>query len=533
MRTKEEDLGQNAHKNPRTAARELLWLLRPSTCSLAYALFLASNASIIWGGSFPFLPLEFQTKDITTSFFFFQALAFSGCLALSLGGLLVRKPGESLNRLFTTVISAVPYFFGWVFLIAAMYLEDYQNACTVAGGALIGAGAAGYMLAWVRLFATKSRRDSATISTQGMLYTPFVYWALTLCPQAITAFMMPLIFMPLFTLSLMLETRDADFSASFFQQTPSAQPDKYKRAAADYWRLALCIATFGFACGVMRSLVLNEASAGSAVNNMSMAGALVSAILLFWFWNYRTARFNVAAFYRLIFPVLVIGFFLLPFTEAVLPASYPIFFAGFLYAVYTAAFSLVLIQCNQAAHARDIHPVFLFCVLGGITYLMHDFGFITGQFAEHLLIPGAGTFASVALITIALMSLMYYVGQGGWRAAMSPNRMQVEHIELIMSAHSPETRKRASAGTVGGQQPSIVDKTSKACRVVAERYALSDREAEVMELIARGHTVNRIAEELLISANTVRTHSKRLYAKLDIHKKQELRDLVDSFTPRQ
>lgn len=522
-----------SNEGAKTAGKKALALLCPSTCSLAYALFLASNASIIWGGSFPFLPLEFQTKGVTTSFFFFQALAFSGCLALCLGGLLIRKPGETLNRLFTTVISAVPYFFGWVFLIAAMYLEDYQNACIIAGGALIGAGAAGYMLAWVRLFATKTRRDSAAISTQGMLYTPFIYWALTICPQAITAFMMPLIFMPLFTLSLMLETRDADFSAGFFQQVPSAQPDKYKRAVADYWRLALCIATFGFACGVMRSLVLNDASAGSAVNNMSMAGALVSAVLLFWFWNYRTARFNVAAFYRIIFPVLVVGFFFLPFTGAILPAGYPVFFAGFLYAVYTAAFSLVLIQCNQAAHARDIHPVFLFCLLGGITYLMHDFGFITGQFAEHLLIPGAQTFASVALTTVALMSLMYYVGQGGWKAAVSPNRMQVEHIELIMSAHSPETRKRASAGSAAGKQAEILDRTSKACRAVAERYALSEREAEVMELIVRGHTVNRIAEELLISANTVRTHSKRLYTKLDIHKKQELRDLVDSFAPGQ
>ena len=40
----------------------------------------------------------------------------------------------------------------------------------------------------------------------------------------------------------------------------------------------------------------------------------------------------------------------------------------------------------------------------------------------------------------------------------------------------------------------------------------------------------RIAEELVISENTVRMHSKRIYAKLDIHK-QDLIDLVDSFDP--
>ena len=53
-----------------------------------------------------------------------------------------------------------------------------------------------------------------------------------------------------------------------------------------------------------------------------------------------------------------------------------------------------------------------------------------------------------------------------------------------------------------------------------------------MELIARGSTVARIAETLTVSENTIRTHSKRIYAKLDIHRKQELVDLVNSFDPR-
>ena len=37
-----------------------------------------------------------------------------------------------------------------------------------------------------------------------------------------------------------------------------------------------------------------------------------------------------------------------------------------------------------------------------------------------------------------------------------------------------------------------------------------------------------IAEELFISENTVRTHCKHIYSKLDIHSRQELSDLVSS-----
>lgn len=53
-----------------------------------------------------------------------------------------------------------------------------------------------------------------------------------------------------------------------------------------------------------------------------------------------------------------------------------------------------------------------------------------------------------------------------------------------------------------------------------------------MELIARGNTVARIAEQLVVSENTIRTHSKRIYAKLDIHKKQKLVDLLETFNPK-
>lgn len=80
--------------------------------------------------------------------------------------------------------------------------------------------------------------------------------------------------------------------------------------------------------------------------------------------------------------------------------------------------------------------------------------------------------------------------------------------------------------------PTYQDRLSKQAALVRQHYRLSARETEVMELIARGNTVARIAEQLVVSENTIRTHSKRIYAKLDIHKKQELLDLVETFNPK-
>lgn len=70
------------------------------------------------------------------------------------------------------------------------------------------------------------------------------------------------------------------------------------------------------------------------------------------------------------------------------------------------------------------------------------------------------------------------------------------------------------------------DRISKQCAALAKRYVLTLRESEVMELLVRGNSVPRIAETLIISENTVQTYCKRLYTKLDIHKRDELLSLI-------
>jgi len=50
---------------------------------------------------------------------------------------------------------------------------------------------------------------------------------------------------------------------------------------------------------------------------------------------------------------------------------------------------------------------------------------------------------------------------------------------------------------------------------------LTERELEVMRLLITHLTSTDIAEQLTISANTVRTHTKSIYSKLDVHSREE------------
>jgi LuxR family maltose regulon positive regulatory protein len=48
---------------------------------------------------------------------------------------------------------------------------------------------------------------------------------------------------------------------------------------------------------------------------------------------------------------------------------------------------------------------------------------------------------------------------------------------------------------------------------------LSEREREVLQLLARGLSNPEIAQELFIAKSTVRSHIKSIYSKLDVHRR--------------
>ena len=60
---------------------------------------------------------------------------------------------------------------------------------------------------------------------------------------------------------------------------------------------------------------------------------------------------------------------------------------------------------------------------------------------------------------------------------------------------------------------------------VVGRTSLTAREQEIAALIAEGLSNQQIGLRLFISENTVKTYTKRVYRKLDVHSKQDIIDL--------
>lgn len=84
----------------------------------------------------------------------------------------------------------------------------------------------------------------------------------------------------------------------------------------------------------------------------------------------------------------------------------------------------------------------------------------------------------------------------------------------------------ASVSPSQDSQP--VDFIGQRVALLAREHKLTPRETEVFGLLAHGRSIPYVRDALIISRDTAATHAKHIYAKLDVHSRQELIDLVMS-----
>lgn len=66
------------------------------------------------------------------------------------------------------------------------------------------------------------------------------------------------------------------------------------------------------------------------------------------------------------------------------------------------------------------------------------------------------------------------------------------------------------------------------CDAVSKTYGLSNRQQEVLAMLARGRNADYITEKLFISPHTTKAHIYNVYQKTGVHSRQELMDLVEN-----
>lgn len=96
------------------------------------------------------------------------------------------------------------------------------------------------------------------------------------------------------------------------------------------------------------------------------------------------------------------------------------------------------------------------------------------------------------------------------------------------SASARSANGQATATQTAAAAPDARTPRERLVDWMADDRKLTQREIEVALIIATGRSKAVIAKKLFVSENTVRTHAKNAYAKLGVHSKQQLMDVLEA-----
>jgi DNA-binding CsgD family transcriptional regulator len=266
------------------------------------------------------------------------------------------------------------------------------------------------------------------------------------------------------------------------------------------WKPVLVMAIYAFAYGMKEpSLYLSQFGPHSA------PGAVVVAVIVFVGVALRGGRFKFGMIYRIALPLMIAAFLVLP-SLGVLNQ----WFSGFCMAASYTAFSiLIMLILASMSYRYGISAVWLFGLERGVRSLFNLFG---RQVESHVGMLNFGVISSEILIN-ALVILLVVV------------------VTMIFFSEK-ELSSRWGVSFIGGTDE--VDKVMlrkqellNRCTQISSNHGLSQREEEVLVLLAQHKTIGVIERELFIANGTAKTHIRHIYRKLNIHSRNELYDMVD------
>lgn len=92
----------------------------------------------------------------------------------------------------------------------------------------------------------------------------------------------------------------------------------------------------------------------------------------------------------------------------------------------------------------------------------------------------------------------------------------------VCDAQQPESGNLKDKNPSQQIEPSERQALVLSCSRIARDFQLTRREEEVLQLLSEGMTAKDVAETLVVSSSTAKTHMRNIYAKLSIHTQNEL-----------
>ena len=430
-------------------------------------------------------------------------------LTLFAAGALDRRTGTLLERRETALVLPLGVAASTLLMPLASLDGIAGEVCVYAAGALSGVFSGLFLFEFGMAFSLMTMRSIVVGAATGSILSTLLF-ALFLLFQpfeaCVFAASMPLIAGALLANGMKwMPLADQKTPCSLLEQGPVRDPQEHGEWGQLVAKLALCSLLVGFANEAARTLYVQMGIANSDGASYAFiqaiaafvvtAGVIAIALALL---SSQTEHMARNAYHALVV-LLMAGVLLLP-----LPLLYPGANVHLPYAVSAASYTcfgmfmwvIVAGVCGryQQAKVRTFGFVRAAWALGPLL------GMLLGRYVLHVAGLSLETAFPVMLATALVLLLVSSV--------VFTESDLIKAMDIIPLARKQRFREK--------------------CLRVIERYGLSEREAEIMIMFAKGRNLPYVQEHLYLSRSTVSTHRQHIYQKLDIHSQQELMNLVES-----
>lgn len=173
-------------------------------------------------------------------------------------------------------------------------------------------------------------------------------------------------------------------------------------------------------------------------------------------------------------------------------------------------FCLIWMAFTSEAYERKLPSLFLLGLAVG---------------ASQLSIAGGRTLATTDLGVLAAQQFGMALTAIIWVLGVTVAVLFLSYLWLF--AKSKDHGYQDAPDETTESAASIESLNAAALELLRDTYDLSAREFQVVGEFSSGRSARYIADYLMLSEHTVKTHLRRAYAKLDIHSRQELLNLID------
>ena len=298
--------------------------------------------------------------------------------------------------------------------------------------------------------------------------------------------------------------------------THSTSKESPKVLPAAFWKLIIAVLIFTLATSSIRSLyVTPQLPLATQVDSNIVVFLLAVFALTMLIVALRYLRnVNFARIY-LITAVLIAAILVI---TPLLPVE-----SGFISVIAGLSASVLdfMIWCLLAfiVSEKRFSAITVFGYGRGIAFAGSGFGWVLGIYV----IPGwqdttFGTIFDILLALLVIASAVFLFTEKDYDSLFA----SISKQKLDLDEYVAETNGKAGKKRDQGR-PWL-----EACRHVGGKVRLTEREQQVLEQISLGRSQKFIARRLTISHNTVRTHTGNIYAKLDVHSREQLIEMIEA-----